>query len=79
MGASQGAYALVTFLGIFLGIVLFFIDGMLLWAIGFFLVGFILIILKVMWGVAGWADDVTRKMGRIKKMRTNDVLFSVNL
>ena len=63
MGTSQGVYALVTFLGIFLGIILFFIDGMLLWAITFFIVGLVLIIFKVMWGVAGWADDVTRKMG----------------
>ena len=63
MGTSQGVYAFVTFIGISLGIVLFFIDEMLLWAIGFFLVGFILIILKVMWGFAGWAENVTRKMG----------------
>ncbi len=63
MGTSQGAYALVTFLGIFLGIILFFIDGMLLWAITFFIVGLVLIIFKVMWGFAGWADNVTRKLG----------------
>jgi len=63
MGTSQGVYALVTFLGIFLGIILFFIDGMLLWAITFFIVGLILIIIKIMWGFAGWADNVTRKIG----------------
>jgi len=63
MGTSQVVYALVTFFGIFLGIILFFIDGMLLWAITFFIVGLVLIIFKVMWGFAGWADNVTRKLG----------------
>jgi len=63
MVTSQEVYALVTFFGIFLGIVLFFIDGMLLWSIGFFVLGFILIILKVIWGISGWAENVTRKMG----------------
>ena len=63
MGSSQGIYALVTFLGIFLGIVFFFIDGMLLWSIGFFSLGVILVLLKIMWGISGWADDVTRKLG----------------
>jgi len=63
MGTSQGVYAFVTFIGISLGIVFFFIDGMLLWAITFFIVGLILIIIKIMWGFAGWADNVTRKMG----------------
>ena len=63
MGTSQGVYALVTFLGIFLGIILFFIDGMLLWAIGFFSLALILVLLKVMRGIAGWADNVTRKLG----------------
>ena len=63
MGTSQGVYAIVTFFGIFLGIVFFFIDGMLLWSITFFSLGLFLIILKIMWGFAGWADSVTRKLG----------------
>ena len=63
MGAGQGAYALVSFLGIIFGIIFFFIDGMLLWSIAFFSLGIFLILLKVMWGFAGWADNVTRKMG----------------
>ena len=63
MGSSQGVYGFVTFLGIFLGIVFFFIDGMLLWSILFFSIGIILIILKVMWGISGWAENVTRKLG----------------
>ena len=63
MGTSQGVYAFVAFLGVFLGIVFFFIDGMLLWSIAFFSFGLILIILKAMWGISGWADNVFRKMG----------------
>jgi len=63
MGTSQGVYALVSFLGIFLGIVLFFIDGMLLWSIAFFSLGIILILLKIIWGISCWADNVVRKMG----------------
>jgi len=63
MGTSQGVYAFVAFIGIFLGIILFFIDGMILWSIVFFSLGVFLIILKIMWGVAGWADNVVRKLG----------------
>jgi len=63
MGTSQGAYAFVTFLGIFLGIVFFFIDGMLLWSIVFFSLGIILVMLKIIWEISGWADNVVRKLG----------------
>ena len=63
MGTGQGIYAFVAFLGIFLGIVLFFIDGMILWSILFFSLGLILIIFKAMWDISGWADNVFRKMG----------------
>ena len=63
MGTSQGVYALVTLFSILLGIIFFFIDGMLLWSIGFFSLGIILIILNAMWGISGWADNVVRKLG----------------
>jgi len=63
MGTSQGVYTLVSFFGIILGIIFFFIDGMLFWSIAFFTLGLVLIILKAMWGFAGWADNVTRKLG----------------
>ena len=63
MGSSQGVYALATLVGIVLGIVFFFIDGMLLWSIVFFSLGVILVLLKTMWGIAGWADNVTRNLG----------------
>ena len=63
MGTSQGVCALVSFFGIILGIIFFFIDGMLFWSIAFFSLGLILILLKAMWGISGWADNVTRKLG----------------
>ena len=63
MGTSQGVYALVSFFGIILGTIFLFIDGMLLWSIGFFSLTVILVLLKIMWGIAGWADNVTRKLG----------------
>jgi len=63
MGTSQVVCAFVVFIGISLGIVLFFIDGMLLWAIGFFVLGIFLIILMIIWDISGWADNVVRNMG----------------
>ncbi len=63
MGISQGVYAIVTFFGIFLGILFLFIDGMILWSIAFFVLGIFLIMLKIIWNIAGWADNVVRKMG----------------
>jgi len=62
MGTSQG-YALAAFFSNFLGVVFLFIDGMILWSIAFFTIGIILILLKIMWGISGWADNVTRKLG----------------
>ncbi len=56
-------YAIVTFFGIFLGIVFFFVDGALLWSIGFFSLAIILVLIKIMWNIAGWAENVTRKLG----------------
>ena len=60
---SQGIYALFAFFGIFLGIFLLFIDGMILWSVVFFSFGLLLIIFKIMWGISVWADSVFRKMG----------------
>jgi len=63
MGTSQGVYALVALFSNFLGLFFLFIDGMLGWSIAFFTLGIILIIIKIMWGLAGWADNVVRKLG----------------
>ena len=63
MGTSQGVYALIAFLGIFLGVVFLFIDGMLLWSIGFFVLGIMLVLFKIIWNISRWADNVVRKLG----------------
>jgi len=46
-----------------LGVAFIFVDGMLLYSIGFFVIGMMIMLMKVMWGIAGWAENVTRKMG----------------
>ena len=63
MNNIQSAYAFVTLISFLLAIVLFFIDGALLWSIGFFSLAIILVLLKIIWGISGWADNVTRKLG----------------
>ena len=63
MSSLQAGYAFVALLSLILGIVLFFIDGMFLWSLGFLILFMILAVLKVTWGIAGWAERVTRKMG----------------
>ena len=63
MGTSKVVYGLVAFVSLILGIILFFIDGTLLWPIGFFSLGVILILFSIMWDISGWADNVVRKLG----------------
>lgn len=63
MSSLQAGYSFVALLSLILGIVLFFVDGMFLWSLGFLILFMILAVLKVTWGIAGWAERVTRKMG----------------
>ena len=63
MSSLQAGYAFVALLSLILGIVLFFIDGMFLWSLGFLILFMILAVLKVTWGISGWAERVTRNMG----------------
>ena len=63
MSAFQAGYALVALFSFVLGIAFFFIDGMLLYSIGFFVLGIFLIMMKIIWGISGWAENVTRKLG----------------
>jgi len=63
MSNFQIAYALVGIISLILGVIFIFIDGMLLYAIGFFSLFLIMGLMKIMWGIAGWADNVARKMG----------------
>ena len=63
MSNFQAAYSLVALFSFVLGIGFSFIDGMLLWAILFFTLGILIVIMKIMWNIAGFADNVVRKLG----------------
>ncbi len=61
MSDFQAGYAFVAFVSLIFSIILFFIDGMLLYTIGFFFLFLIMVIFKIMWGIAGWAEETTRE------------------
>jgi hypothetical protein len=63
MSHFQAEYTLVALFSFVLGIVFGFADGMLLWAILCFTIGIFIVLMKVMWNIAGWAANVTRKLG----------------
>ncbi len=43
------------------GILTFFVTDQLLIGIGLFSLGFIIILIKIMWGISGWADDTLHR------------------
>ncbi len=63
MSNFQTVFAFVAIISMILGVIFIFIDGMLLHSIAFFVIGMMIILAKTMWGIAGWADNVTRKLG----------------
>ena len=63
MSNFQAVYALVTIFSSVLGIIFIIIDGMLLWAIGFFVLAIMLVLFKIIWNNAVWLENVTRKLG----------------
>jgi len=63
MSNFQSGYALVGIFSSFLGIIFIIIDGMLLWAIGFFSLTIILVLIRIIWNNAVWADNILRKLG----------------
>ena len=63
MSAFQAGYAFVALLSLILAIILFFVDEMLLYSIGFLILFVVLALIKVTWDISGWAERVTRKMG----------------
>jgi len=67
MSNFQSFFAFVALFSLILSVIFFFIDGMLLYAIGFFSLFLIIGLMKIMWGIAGWADNVTRKLGEDKE------------
>ena len=63
MSNADSIYVFVGICSFFLGIIFFFIDGMLIWSIGFFSLGIILVLCRMIWNISGWADNVVRKWG----------------
>ena len=63
MSNFQAIFAFVAVISMILGVVFIFVDGMLLHSIAFLVIGMMIILTKIMWGIAGWADNVTRKLG----------------
>ena len=63
MSTFQIGYAFVVLSTFVLGIAFFFIDGMLLWSIGFGSLFVILVLCRIIWNISGWAENVTRKLG----------------
>ena len=63
MSNVESIYAFIGICSFFLGIIFFFIDGMLLWSIGFFVLTIMLVLTRIIWNNAVWAEKVTRKWG----------------
>ena len=63
MSTFQAGYAFVALISLVLGIVFFFIDGMLLWSIAFGALFIILVLFRMIWNISGWAENITRKLG----------------
>ena len=63
MESIQTFFAFVSVTSMILGVIFIFVDGMLLYSIAFLVFGFCIMLMKVMWGVSVWADNVTRKLG----------------
>ncbi len=63
MSNAKSTYALIALLSFVFGIIFFFVDGMLLWSILFFVLAIMLVLTKIIWNNAVWAENVTRKWG----------------
>ncbi len=63
MSNFQTFFAFVAVISMILGVIFIFVDGMLLHSIAFFVIGMMIILTKMMWGIAGWADNATQRIG----------------
>ncbi len=61
MSNFQTVFAFVAIISMILGVIFIFIDGMLLHSIAFFVIGIMIILAKMMWGISGWAEEKTRE------------------
>jgi len=62
MSSFDVSYTLAAMISFVLGIGFTIIDGMLLWGILFFSIAILLVLMRIMWGVAGWADNFLRRI-----------------
>ncbi len=63
MSTFQIFFTVIAVMSMILGVVFIFVDGMLLHSIAFFVIGMMIILTKMIWGIAGWADNATRRIG----------------
>jgi len=63
--------AFVAFVFFLLAVVYFFIDGGLIFSIGFFLLGFTIIMIMKMWDISDWAVNVSQRL--VDKQSFNDL------
>ena len=63
MCVCKTVFAFVVVTSMILGVIFIFVDGMLLHSIAFFVIGMMIVLTKAIWGIAGWAENVTRKLG----------------
>jgi len=52
---------IISFILIIVGIFVLFGTDQILIGIGLFSLGFIIIMIKMMWGISGWADDTLHR------------------
>ncbi len=52
---------IISIILIVVGILTLFATDQLLIGIGLFSLGFIIILIKIMWGISGWADDTLHR------------------
>jgi hypothetical protein len=63
MSNFHAAYGFVGIISFALGVVFFWIDGMLLWSILFIVLAVMLVMVKIIWNNAIWLDNATRELG----------------
>jgi len=63
MSTFQSFFAVIAVISMILGVIFIFVDGMLLHSIVFFVIGMMIMLTKIIWGIAGWTDNVTRRIG----------------
>jgi len=61
MSNLDAVYSLFIIVSFLLGILFGMMDGTLLWSIGFFALGMMFVLFRMIWSISGWADRQTRK------------------